>query len=166
MILFAGDTPIKILTGKKTQTRRCWKVRRAKPGSFHWAQTNMRADSRFARLEILDVWEQNPIDISPEHIKAEGFETLDEFMRAYVSGFPDADHAVARGERKHYVIDFKMVEITKKGRLMLAKAGYFIATPAVGRMQDLDAMDGKQLFENVLLEEWTLEYVKGKIPHV
>lgn len=119
MILFAGDTPIKILTGKKTQTRRCWKRRRVKPGSLHWAQINMRADSRFARLKIIDVWEQDPMHISLEHVRAEGFKTFADFLRGYLGNNPDALHAVARGERKHYVIDFCIHEITELGHNML-----------------------------------------------
>ena len=119
MILFAGDTPRKVLTGQKTQTRRCWKRRRAKRGSLHWAQLNMRADSRFARLKIIDVWMQNPIDISPDHIRAEGFTTFAEFMRAYVRSNPTADQDVLRGEREHYVVDFQVHEITPLGQEIL-----------------------------------------------
>ena len=110
MILFAGDTPQKILAGKKTQTRRCWKSARVKRGSYHWAQTNMGADSRFARLEILDVWEQNPWDISDEHARAEGFDSPARFIGAYYSQYPNADRDVESGKRRHYVIDFRVAQ--------------------------------------------------------
>ena len=119
MILFAGDTPRKVLMGQKTQTRRCWKRRRVKPGAFHWAQLNMRADSRFARLKIIDVWTQDPNEITPDHIRAEGFATFDEFLLAYMMCNPTADQDVRCGEREHYVIDFVVHEVTALGEEML-----------------------------------------------
>lgn len=111
MILFAGNTPEKILSGEKTQTRRCWKRSFIKPGSFHWAQRNYRKESRFALLEILDVWEQSPWDISDEHAKAEGFEHRWQFISAYYDQYPNCDIDVEDGKRHHYVIDFRVEKV-------------------------------------------------------
>lgn len=111
MILFAGDTPQKIVLGRKTQTRRCWKTHRVKAGSFHWAQTNYHTSSRFARLEILKVWEQHPLNISEEDVIREGFTHWRDFIRAYYDQYPTANEDVERGERKHVVIDFRVDSI-------------------------------------------------------
>ena len=111
MILFAGNTPHNIVLGRKTQTRRCWKTHRVREGSFHWAQTGYKKETRFAKLEILKVWEQNPLDISDEDVRREGFTHKDDFINAYYSQYPNADADVERGERKHVVIDFRVVDI-------------------------------------------------------
>ena len=108
MILFTRDNVPKILSGQKTQTRRCWKRARAKVGSFHWAQLNYSPDSRFARLEILDVWEQDPGEISDANVKAEGFTSKAGFLSAYAACNPNYEELVASGERRHIVIDFRV----------------------------------------------------------
>lgn len=114
MILFTPDNVPKILSGQKTQTRRCWKRPRAKVGSFHWAQLNYAPESRFARLEILDVWEQAPeaIDeMGDEHVTAEGFTSKAAFLAAYAACNPNYEELVASGERRHFVIDFRVSEV-------------------------------------------------------
>ena len=111
MILFAGDTPQKIVLGRKTQTRRCWKTHRVKVGSFHWAQTGYKKETRFARLEILDVREENPHDIGYEDVLREGFTDKAYFLAAYYGQYPNADVDVESGERKHVVIDFRVEQI-------------------------------------------------------
>ena len=111
MILFTPDNVPKILSGQKTQTRRCWKRPRANIGSFHWAQLNYSTTSRFARLEILDVWEQDPEEISDANVKAEGFTSKAGFLSAYAACNPNYEELVASGSHKHVVIDFRVVEV-------------------------------------------------------
>ena len=111
MILFTPDNVPKIQSGQKTQTRRCWKRPRAKVGSFHYAQLNYAPASRFARLEILDVWEQAPEAISEANVKAEGFTSKAAVLAAYKACNPNYEEWVASGERRHFVIDFRVVEV-------------------------------------------------------
>ena len=123
MILFTPDNVPKILSGQKTQTRRCWKRPRAKVGSFHWAQLNYAPESRFARLEILDVWEQAPEEISEANVKAEGFTSKTGFLAAYDACNPNYEALVASGERRHFVIDFRVVDICASDEI--ARASLF-----------------------------------------
>jgi hypothetical protein len=73
MLLFKPEHQYPICTGTKTQTRRIWKARRAKVGSTHLAKTQMLSRDFFAKLEILDVYQERLIDISEEDAKAEGY---------------------------------------------------------------------------------------------
>ena len=105
MILFTPSLAEKIISGEKTQTRRCWRTRRCKPGSEHWAQLNLKPDSRFARLKIDRVWEWDGINISREDAIAEGFEDEMAFSAAY----SDLNaHKVGNEDRTHYAIAFEV----------------------------------------------------------
>ncbi len=86
VILFKQEHVGPILEGRKTQTRRLWKRRRAVPGALHWAQTGYaKPETRFARLRILRVWQERLGDISGTDARAEGYDTqafyLDAFYR-------------------------------------------------------------------------------------
>jgi len=52
MVLSFQDEHVEpIIIGLKTETRRQWKRRNAKPDALHWATTNRyKIESRFARL--------------------------------------------------------------------------------------------------------------------
>ena len=73
MLLFKPEHVYPICTGAKTQTRRIWKARRAKVGSIHLGKTMMLSKDFFAKLEILDVYQERLIDISEEDARAEGY---------------------------------------------------------------------------------------------
>ncbi len=70
MILFKPQHVEPILRGRKTQTRRGWKRRRAVPGSIHDARTAMFGEP-FARLRIRRVWQERLGDISAADVLAE-----------------------------------------------------------------------------------------------
>ena len=91
--------------------------RPAKPGSLHYAQRKLYdPDSRFARLHITRVWEWNGVFITPEDAIAEGFqygpdksdkELCGRFLNYYRHLNKDVKRAT---ERKHYAIEFEVVE--------------------------------------------------------
>ncbi len=83
MFLFKQEHVEPILNGTKTQTRRLHKRRRAIPGSLHWAQRGMRADTRFARLKITRVWQERLYTISTADALAEGYASRDEYWDVF-----------------------------------------------------------------------------------
>ena len=111
MILFSHEHVDKVRSGRKTETRRCWKTQKVREGSVHYEQRSFRPEKRFARIRILKVWEQNPREITPEQVKAEGFESKEEFIEAYYKHYPEADAEVERGWRKHLAFRFEVIEL-------------------------------------------------------
>ena len=108
MILFTHESAYIILKGQKVMTARCWKRRRAKPGSYHYAQLNRRAESRFARLRILSVEEWDGKSADKHFAKKEGYDSSTEFLFSYWSL---NDHIMRDPDRKHYKIEFKVIDI-------------------------------------------------------
>lgn len=115
MILFKPELAALIITGKKWQTRRWWKndkngnpVSRAKVGSEHWAQLNMKPESRFARILIIAVWEWVPFMITKAEAKAEGFETPKAFFEAYQR---INAHRPYDPNRSHWALEFSVVSL-------------------------------------------------------
>ena len=106
-MLFNAKSREDILNGKKTQTRRCRRSGVAVPGALHWAQTKLFDKStRFARLRILNVWEWDGNTITPEDVKAEGYNTKSEFLNAYRS----MNHnRIGKPGYTHYAIEFEVV---------------------------------------------------------
>ncbi len=85
MFLFRQEHVEPICDGSKTHTRRITLRRRAKPGSLHWAQRGMKADTRFARIRVNRVWQERLRGISHQDAVAEGYRCrlgyLDAFKR-------------------------------------------------------------------------------------
>lgn len=106
MLLFTAESAKKIRQGIKTQTRRLHLRPRAVSGSVHWAQRTLHPDSRFAKLKILHVWEWDGETISDEDVKAEGFNTADEFWEAFNSL---NKYHVRDPERKHIAYEFRVI---------------------------------------------------------
>ena len=78
MMLFKPEHVDMILTGKKTQTRRLWKKRRALVGSIHQARTELFGKP-FAYLKILDVHQEYLGEISDEDCIKEGDYTYESY---------------------------------------------------------------------------------------
>ena len=147
MILFTRETAEMIVLGRKTQTRRCWKKgRTVKPGSIHWAQTDYSASSRFARLVIIDTREEDPMTISEEDARREGFDSQSDFIKAYYALNPRADQDVASGEKKHYVINFRVHELAWQEPPEQVKNEHIM---------QIEDREGRM---------WRLEYSKGQVP--
>src|SRR3990167_5399118 len=84
MLLFRDRHVAPILAGTKTQTRRLWDKWRANVGSLHWASTHLyRKEARFARLAIVDRWEERLDEISAADAKAEGGYTPDQYLQLF-----------------------------------------------------------------------------------
>lgn len=107
MILFKKEFIEPIMAGEKTQTRRLWLNCRAKPGSFHWAQTTLKPDSRFARLFIIRSEEWDGVSISDDDAKAEGFDTAEEFWKKFNELNTNRKDDP---RRRYYVVEFKAIE--------------------------------------------------------
>lgn len=84
MILFKPEHVQPILTGEKTETRRIWKRCRVRVDALHWAQTRMfDPASRFARLRIIDRWEEALEELSLQGARAEGYSGIAEYLIAF-----------------------------------------------------------------------------------
>ena len=81
MLLFKPEHVPMILSGQKTVTRRFWKKRRAVPGSIHQACLALSGPGRkpFAKLRILEVYQERVGDISNADIQAEGYTGRNEY---------------------------------------------------------------------------------------
>jgi len=99
MLLFKPEHVEPILAGTKTQTRRIWKRKHANVGAVHLAKTKMLSKEYFAKLEILDVYQEDLLDISDEDAKAEGYLSRDEYLVAFCRinklGLGDLDNLMA-----------------------------------------------------------------------
>jgi hypothetical protein len=83
MLLFKPEHQQPILDGSKTQTRRIWKKPRAKAGSIHLAKLKMLSRDFFAKLEVLDVYQERLIDISEEDARAEGYTNSFDYLTKF-----------------------------------------------------------------------------------
>lgn len=84
-MLFKPEHVDMIRSGRKTQTRRIWKSGpRAKVGKLHWAKTAYNKDSRFARIEILRVWQEPLGAISDADAWAEGYDNQLDYLNAFL----------------------------------------------------------------------------------
>ena len=115
MIMFQPENAALIILGLKWQTRRCWKngkngkpMSRAKVGSLHYAQLNLKPESRFARLLVTSVDEWIPFTITKAEAKAEGFDSPDAFFKAYNA---INAHKPYDPNRTHWGIEFKVISV-------------------------------------------------------
>ena len=106
MILFTTHNAIKVLERTKWQTRRFSLQRRWKPKSHHWAQLNMKPESRFAKLLIKRVWTWNGTSISDEDVKAEGYSSKWQFLNDYYK----LNKGCMDTKRTHFAVEFEVVE--------------------------------------------------------
>ena len=108
MILFKPNLAAKVILGEKTQTRRYWKNLRTKVGSVHWAQLNLKPDSRFARIRILTAREWVPFYITKKDAKAEGFDSPQAFFKAIQE--INANKPYDAG-RTWWAVEFEVIEV-------------------------------------------------------
>lgn len=83
MILFKPEHIAMIVGGSKTQTRRIWTKRRAKPGAIHKAKTAMLSKEYFALLTIKRVWKEQVGEISDEDAVKEGYKDKEDYLRIF-----------------------------------------------------------------------------------
>lgn len=106
MLLFNKRNMRLILEDGKWQTRRFWLSPRCKVGSVHWAQLNLKPESRCARLLIKRVWMWDGTTISDEDVKAEGYPDKWSFLNAYY----DLNKGCLDTKRQHYAVEFEVIE--------------------------------------------------------
>lgn len=91
-----------ILNGRKTQTRRIGKKRWRKH-SIHQARLNFK-DAPFAKLKILDVYQEKLGEITQEDVYAEGYDTIEQYYDVFrkLNGDIDLDAEI-------WVVKFKLL---------------------------------------------------------
>ncbi len=82
MILFKPQNVAPIVDGTKTQTRRRWRRRRARPGAVHAAVTRLFGPP-FAMLRVVRVWREPLNAISRADARAEGYPSRAAFFTAF-----------------------------------------------------------------------------------
>ncbi|MBI4218840.1 MAG: ASCH domain-containing protein [Chloroflexi bacterium] len=82
MLLFKPWNVENVLSGRKTQTRRLWKRSRVKEGSRQKCVTRLFGEP-FATVRVLRVWQEPLGAISEADARAEGFESRDQFLKAF-----------------------------------------------------------------------------------
>lgn len=110
MIFKEPEHVVMILDGKKTQTRRLgnkrWNV-----GVIHPLKRS-RFEKPFAKAEILEVWQERLIEIKDEDVKAEGYETREEFFRAFgeINRIQEEKDGVDLPSLEVWAIKFRVVQ--------------------------------------------------------
>ena len=104
MLLFKPEHVDMILSGRKTQTRRNWKKRRAVVGSIHQARTKLFGKP-FAYLKILKVKQQYLDEISNEDCIKEGYNNFSEFRIIWMKINSSWDES-----QKVFVVEFVITE--------------------------------------------------------
>ena len=123
ILLFTGDTPEKILDGRKSMTARLWKRKPPKVGDIFRAQRGRKKETAFATLEIRRIfaWDggyhpyfYNAFDypkpttnVLYEIGKKEGFNNWGEFYEAYKQINEWCWNEI---DRTHWFIEFELVD--------------------------------------------------------
>lgn len=105
MILFKPEHIDNIISGRKTETRRGGK-RRWNVGVVRQCQTRMMdSSSVFCRVEILSVDRERLGDITDAGVRAEGYETMQNYYAAWerINGRIDLDEKV-------WVVKFRLTK--------------------------------------------------------
>jgi hypothetical protein len=83
MLLFRPEHVAPILACRKVETRRIWPRWRANVRSTHLAKTKMLSKEYFAKLYIIDRWEELLGDISEEGAWNEGYDSKAEYLKKF-----------------------------------------------------------------------------------
>ncbi len=96
MILFKHTHIFPILIGLKIQTRRTWETARVKPGSIQLAKTKIISKQFFARLRVLEVYQERLGDMKEQDAWEEGGYTVDSYRETFqrIYGFRNDNRTV------------------------------------------------------------------------
>lgn len=84
MLLFKPEHVQLILEGRKSETRRLWKRRRARPLALHWCTTKLYDKAaRFCRVRIVSCTRQALGCITDEGARREGYASRELFLAAF-----------------------------------------------------------------------------------
>jgi hypothetical protein len=109
MLLFKEVHVPLILSGTKTQTRRLWAKRHAKPGTIHKAKTRMLSTECFALLRIERCYKQRLGDMTLAEVIAEGYKSLEDYKQA-LETINKNKKFQWNPDTVVWVVDFKVVE--------------------------------------------------------
>ena len=111
MILFTQESKYKILAGAKWQTRKLWTRPRAKEGSHHliYLRPPMTGEQPFAKILVTGVRKQKLKDMNPSETEAEGFDSQDQFLEAFLAIHPRLK-GCDLGEQEVTVVAFQVAE--------------------------------------------------------
>ncbi|WP_292421215.1 ASCH domain-containing protein [Methanoregula sp.] len=111
MLLFKPYHVWPIWMKEKTETRRLWKRQRAILGSRHQAQTKMYSNEYFAKLDIIEIYQQPLGAMTEQDAKAEGGYTLAQYRHVLeeINGTPWDDKQVV------FVVRFEKVPFDHYG---------------------------------------------------
>lgn len=84
MLLFKPEHIEPILAGRKTETRRLWKRRRARPMALHWCTTKLYdKEARFCRVRIASCLREPLGCITDDGAMREGYASRELFLAAF-----------------------------------------------------------------------------------
>lgn len=113
MLLFKPEHVPMILDGRKTQTRRLWKRRRAVPGSTHQASTKMFDPwAVFAKLNVIKVYQERLGSISYRDARAEGYEDCGEYITVFANINGLSPHDARVRDKVVWVVEFRLATIS------------------------------------------------------
>lgn len=100
-----------LIAGAKTQTRRTWSRALVRPGQVHGCYTvpPFAGGKPFAFVRIDRVWRQWTEAVSVEEVRAEGFSSREQFMRALRAGR-------GRRLRRLFAVEFTVLWCALPGR--------------------------------------------------
>ena len=103
-MIFKPEHVEMIKNGTKTQTRRVWKKRRAKPGAIHQVKTKIYSKTYECKIKINAVSVERLGDITPQDAFKEGGYSINEYKKlwTHINGEWDPDLMV-------HVIDFELI---------------------------------------------------------
>lgn len=106
-MLFKNEHIQMILDGKKTQTRRTWKVCKVKVGGLYKCKKELLSKDCFAKIKVNKLFKQKLCDMSEEDAIKEGYSSkkdyFDVFQKIYKIDPLTYDNEV-------YVVEFELVK--------------------------------------------------------
>jgi len=83
-MLFKPEHKDMILKGKKTATRRVWKKRMVKEGGVYKCKLKMLSKDYFAKIVVMEVYEEQLKDMDDEDAKSEGYKNMEAFKEIWI----------------------------------------------------------------------------------
>lgn len=147
-MIFSTQSIIKILTGRKTQTRRFVRYRQYMAGRDYAVQPG-RGKQSIARIRALQIGQVSPFEIGTHDAKAEGYQSSEQFSEAWAAMHGNAQRPV-------WVLEFELLPETVQWYAMPMEivAGYLAVMERPREMSDrLKRIAARDWFEAMNLAE-------------